>query len=91
MSKPVVYTRGAYLGLHVGGCRLVYLVRGGQTHAWNPVVYTRYMQGWFFQAGVYLVQASDATCGRRTPPPEGRAQPNVIPSLDQNAMQCSQV
>ena len=63
MSKPGVYTRGAYLGLHVGGCRLVYLVRhltlpvgGVQTHAWNPVVYTRYMQGWFFQAGVYLVR-----------------------------------
>ena len=30
---------------------------------------------------------SDATCGRRTQPPEGRDQPNVIPSLDQ--MQCN--
>ena len=37
--------------------------------------------------GVVLSGPSDATCGRRTVPPEGRAQPNVIPSLDQNATQ----
>ena len=50
--------------------------------------------GWMVVILVYLVWfglvvilvlsglPSDATCGWRTPPPEGRDQPNVIPSLD---------
>ena len=68
-----VHAGGGFVKCQVG----VYLGLSDATCVSNP--YRGGLSG--------LSGPSDATCGRRTQPPEGRDQPNVIPSLDQ--MQCN--